>query len=222
MKESQPGLGRLYGILDLGYVPPEKALTVAAALCGDTPAKSGVDILQLRAKASSIETLLEIGSAVLPLARRAGIPFIVNDHIEVAKELGADGVHLGQDDGPLTKAREALPAGTLVGRSTHSPAQARAAAEEGADYIGFGPLYPTPTKPGRPAIGLNDIAAVNRDLPGLPIFCIGGVSLATLDPVLEAGARRVVVVSDILRAADIPSRIQALQDRLTRDPSSRD
>ena len=90
----------------------------------------------------------------------------------------------------------------LIGKSTHSVEQAIAAAEEGADYIGFGPLFPTPTKAGRPAIGLGEIARVH-DVVRVPIFCIGGVKLENLDAVIAAGARRVVIVSGILQARDV-------------------
>jgi thiamine-phosphate pyrophosphorylase len=90
----------------------------------------------------------------------------------------------------------------LIGKSTHSVAQARAAIEQGADYIGFGPLFATPTKPGRPAIGLDDIRSVQESV-SVPVFCIGGIKLENLEQVLDAGARRVVIVSGILAAADI-------------------
>jgi thiamine-phosphate pyrophosphorylase len=110
-------------------------------------------------------------------------------------------VHVGQDDAGVARARAVVGPGKIVGKSTHSVAQAVAAHVEGADYIGFGPLYATPTKPGRPAIGLADIEEVHRLVP-IPIFCIGGIKRSNLEEICSAGARRVVIVSEMLMAAD--------------------
>lgn len=187
---------RLYAIVDLGYVAGDRAVAAAQALLD-----GGAGILQLRAKNRPAAVIRGLAEQILPLCRCAGIPFIINDHVDLAAETGADGVHLGQDDGDLAAARAVLPVGALVGRSTHSPGQAEAAARDGADYIGFGPLFTTPTKPGRPAIGLGDIAAVHQRL-SIPIFCIGGVNPHTLPEIVAAGARRVVVVSALLQAPD--------------------
>jgi thiamine-phosphate pyrophosphorylase len=171
------------------------ALETAGALL-----RGGVDLLQLRAKAVPLERLLPLAEEVARRCADSGVPFVVNDHARLAAEVGAAGVHLGQDDGPVTPPGSGL----LVGRSTHSLAQAVAAWREGAAYIGYGPLFPTPTKPGRPAVGLGEVAAVHAALPEtFPVFCIGGVNLETLAGVVRAGARRVVVVSALLRAPDI-------------------
>lgn len=189
----------LYCILDLGYVPEADAARVAGCLLD-----GGAGCLQLRAKNHDLATIRRVARVLLPLCRAAGVPFILNDHPALAADLGADGLHLGQDDGPLAAARLVIGPGKLVGRSTHSLVQARAALAEGFDYIGFGPLFPTPTKPGRPAIGMADIAAMERDVGSrIPAFCIGGITRANLPEVLAAGARRVVIVSDLLRAADV-------------------
>ena len=124
--------------------------------------------------------------------------------LQRAAELDADGVHIGQDDGSLEDARAIVGPGKLIGRSTHSLDQARAALAEGFDYIGFGPLFPTPTKLGRPGIGLENIAAMERDVGSkIPAFCIGGIKRSNLPEVLAAGARRVVIVSDLLTAEDV-------------------
>jgi len=196
----------LYAILDLGYVRPEAAASVTAALL-----EGGADLLQLRAKHCDPAAIRRTALAVMPHCRDAGVPFILNDHLDLAADLGADGLHLGQDDGPLADARARLP-GKLIGRSTHSLAQARAALAEGADYIGFGPLFPTPTKAGRPAIGLADIAAMEREVGRhIPAFCIGGINPANLPGVLAAGARRVVVVSHLLTAPDVRAATRALK-----------
>lgn len=190
---------RLYAILDLGYVAEADAGRTAAALL-----EGGADLLQLRAKGHDAATIRRVSRKLLPLCRAADVPFILNDFPGLAAELGADGVHIGQDDGPLSAAREIMDPGKLIGRSTHSLDQARAALAEGFDYIGFGPLFPTPTKLGRPGIGLQDIATMEREVGlKIPAFCIGGIKRSNLTEVLAAGARRVVIVSDLLTAADV-------------------
>lgn len=189
----------LYAILDLGYVPEAKAVETTRHLLG-----GGADLLQLRAKGYDGETIRRVAEALIPICRDAGVPFILNDYPVLAAELDADGVHIGQDDGPLADARAIIGAGKLIGRSTHSLEQAREALAEGFDYIGFGPLFPTPTKAGRPAIGLQGIATMEREVGSrLPAFCIGGIKQDNLSAVLAAGARRVVIVSELLMAADI-------------------
>jgi thiamine-phosphate pyrophosphorylase len=188
---------RLYGILDLGYVSAEAAPYTAELLL-----KSGVDILQLRAKDSTPTEVETLGRQVLPLAREAGVPFIINDFPAVVASIGADGVHVGQDDMSIADTRKIIGSNKIVGKSTHSLEQAIAAQAEGADYIGFGPLFATPTKPGRPAIGTGDVAAAHEQVREIPIFCIGGVKLENLPALVEAGARRVVIVSGILQADD--------------------
>ena len=197
--ESAMSSARLYVILDLGYVPEERALEAAGQLlCG------GADLLQLRAKGYGQDVIRRIAESVIPLCRAEGVPFILNDFPALAAELGADGVHIGQDDGPLSVARSLMGPGKLIGRSTHSLDQARAALAEGFDYIGFGPLFPTPTKAGRPAIGLHEIATMEREVGSrIPAFCIGGIKRGNLPEVLAAGARRVVIVSEFLTAPDI-------------------
>ena len=190
---------RLYGIVDLGYVSGDECVVITRALI-----EGGVDILQLRAKDHEQRHIARVAMGIVPLCRAANVPFIVNDFVEIAREVQADGVHLGQDDGALHEARAALPDGALVGRSTHSPVQARAALEEGASYIGFGPLFPTPTKEGRPGIGLDHVAEVQETVGGnIPVFCIGGIKEANLREVMASGASRVVIVSALLKAGDI-------------------
>ena len=131
---------RLYCILDLGYTPESRAEEVTALLLA-----GGADILQLRAKNHDLTTIERVARKLIPLCRAAGIPFILNDFPELAAAIDADGVHIGQDDGALEQAREKasrhLARPFLIGRSTHSLDQARAALAEGFDYIGFGPLF---------------------------------------------------------------------------------
>lgn len=185
---------RLYGIVDLGYVRPEEVESTIAALL-----RGGIRILQLRAKGIDPATVEQLARRMQPLCREAGAIFVLNDYPDMAARIGADAVHVGQDAGPLTAVRNIVGPQMLIGRSTHSPEQALAAVAEGADYIGFGPLFPTGTKPGRPSIGLQDIAAVQEKLGDFPMFCIGGINGTTLPSVLQAGARRVVIVSWLLQ-----------------------
>ncbi|MEI6818255.1 MAG: thiamine phosphate synthase [Verrucomicrobiota bacterium] len=192
---------RLYCILDLGYVAEENAESVTASLLA-----GGAGLLQLRAKNQDLATIERVARRLLPLCRQAGVPFVLNDHAALAATIGSDGLHIGQDDGSLADARKIVGSDLFIGRSTHSLDQARAALAEGFDCIGFGPLFPTPTKAGRPSIGLQDIAAMEREVGSkIPAFCIGGITPETLPQVLAAGARRVVIVSALLKAADIRS-----------------
>lgn len=193
-----PRLSRatLYCILDLGYVAAERVEFAADAMIA-----GGADVIQLRAKGLPEAEVLDLARRVEPIIQGAGVPFVVNDHPRIARACGAAGVHWGLEDGPLAVAR-AESGAEIVGRSTHGVDQAIAAAAEGANYIGFGPLFPTPTKPGRPAIGLDDIRRV-RDRVSIPVFCIGGIKHDNLAGVIAAGANRVVIVSGILQAPDI-------------------
>ena len=193
---------RLYGIVDLGYVEESRCEAITESLLA-----GGVDLLQLRAKNCEASRIGEIARRMAPLCRGAKVPLIVNDHVEIALEVGADGVHLGQDDGCLSEAADRLPKDAIVGRSTHSVAQARAALQEGASYIGFGPLFPTPTKEGRPAIGVEEISQVEEEVGlEIPVFCIGGIKLENLLGVLASGAQRVVIVSGLLQAVEVRAR----------------
>ena len=216
---------RLYAILDLGYTPEDRAENATASLLA-----GGVDLLQLRAKNHDLATIERVARKLIPLCRAAGVPFILNDHPALAAQIGADGVHIGQDDGSLADARRAIESergihsglhsfihpSFLIGRSTHSLAQARAALAEGFDYIGFGPLFATPTKPGRPAIGLAEIAAMEAAVGShIPAFCIGGITPDTLPQVLSAGARRVVIVSALLLAENVETATGAVKETLS-------
>ncbi len=198
-----PADARLYGIVDLGYVAADQAVEAAGQLLA-----GGVDVLQLRAKQASLSEIAGLARAIHALSLAAGVPLIINDHPDMLREVPAEGVHVGQDDMTVAGARAAAGRACLVGKSTHSLAQAEAAAEEGADYIGFGPLFATPTKPGRPAIGLAAIAAVHR-LVDIPVFCIGGIKLSNLPEVLAAGAKRIVIVSGWLAAEDVAGAVRA-------------
>lgn len=199
-----------YGIVDMGYVAPENVESATRALCD-----GGAGVIQLRAKGVALEEIERLAHLVQPICKKAGVPFIMNDFADIAVRVEADGVHIGQDDGSLADVRAIVGDSMIVGRSTHSPEQAKGAVEEGFDYIGFGPLFPTPTKKGRPGIGIENVAAVQSAVGSeIPVFCIGGVTSSTLDQVIESGARRVVIVSDVLGAEDIAAAARKVVDKL--------
>jgi thiamine-phosphate pyrophosphorylase len=198
---------RLYLCTDARREKGDLAQFADAALAG------GVDIIQLRDKGSvgeqrfgPLEARDELAAleVLADTARRHGALLAVNDRADIAKAAGADVLHLGQDDLPLPIAREIAPH-ALIGRSTHDTEQARTALTEDVDYFCVGPCWPTPTKPGRPAPGLDLVRAVASMRTDKPWFAIGGIDLQRLPQVLDAGARRVVVVRAIT-AADDPSK----------------
>jgi thiamine-phosphate pyrophosphorylase len=189
---------QLYAILDTGYVTPDRLLSMAESLV-----QGGVDLLQFRAKHMPLSEIVRLGQELRAIIPAAGPLFILNDHPGLVEDIGADGVHVGQDDLSVATAREQAGAECLVGKSTHSLAQAIGAEREGADYIGVGPIFATPTKPDYAPVGLELIGQV-RAVVKVPQFCIGGINEATLPSVLAAGARRVVIVSALLQSEDIP------------------
>lgn len=199
---------RLYGIVDLGYLSADTAPVAAERLL-----EGGVDILQLRAKGAPESIVAGLAEEIHALTSPLGVQFILNDYPHLLRDVPAEGAHVGQDDLSVDDARAAAGRPVIIGKSTHSLAQARAAAEEGADYIGFGPLFATPTKPGRPAIGLGEIPAVHKDV-SLPIFCIGGIKNENLAEVITAGAQRIVIVSGWLKADDITSAVASARRTL--------
>jgi len=164
---------------------------------------AGADIVQLREKGLDAGEELALLVVFADACRRHGRLLAVNDRADVALAAGADVLHLGQDDLPVPVARQILGLGPVIGRSSHSPAQAdAAAAEPDVDYFCAGPVWTTPTKPGRPATGPGLLTHVADRAPARPWFAIGGISLARLDEVLAAGATRVVVVRAITEAED--------------------
>ncbi len=216
MRDSRLLTNPLYGIVDAGYVeaPDWERMTEALAA-------GGVGLIQFRAKGVPESLVSAACRRLAPLCKSLGVLFIVNDYPHIARECGAEGVHIGQDDGSLEEVRRLVGPDMIIGRSTHSHEQAVQGWREGADYIGFGPLFPTNTKPGRPAIGLEDIARVHAELPeNFPIFCIGGVQPDRLSPILDAGAKRVVIVSWLLKHEDVPKAASSLIARLNGRASS--
>ena len=199
---------RLYGILDLGYVEPEDAARIVEQMI-----EGGADLVQLRGKRNSIEKLVDLATELHELTTKSSTPMIVNDYAEIASRVPVEGVHVGQYDDSIELARRKAGRNILVGKSTHSLEQARGAQREGADYIGFGPIFATPTKPDYPPIGLADIRRVHAEV-SLPIFCIGGINIDNLQSVIEAGARRVVMVSALLKARSIVDYARCATDML--------
>ncbi len=198
----------LYGIVDTGYVGRVELAEMTRSLL-----RGGADLIQLRAKKESPEEILLIAKELAPFCRRAGVPFILNDHPELVREAGADGTHVGQEDLSVAEARKLAGPDSIIGKSTHSVEQAVAAAAESPDYIGFGPLFATPTKPDYTPIGTGEIRKIHAAL-SLPIFCIGGIKLTNLPDVVNAGARRVVIVSDLLNSQDPAAQAAACKDLL--------
>src|SRR5213075_87533 len=189
---------RLYGIIDLGYIPQLRDCNRVA----EQMVTGGVDLIQVRGKGKPIDELVNLASEIHEVTARSDRPLIVNDYAEVAARVSIEGVHVGQNDDSILVARQKAGRDLIVGKSTHSLAQAHAALGEGADYIGFGPIFATPTKPDYKPIGLGDIRQVHLDV-GIPIFCIGGIKIDNLKEVIAAGARRVAIVSGLLKALDI-------------------
>lgn len=194
---------RLYGILDTGYVTANRMTSMARSLIS-----GGIDVLQLRAKKETTAAVLRMARDIAPICREAGVPFILNDHPSLVRESGADGAHIGQEDMSVAEARLLAGPGALVGKSTHSLEQAVVAAAERPDYLGFGPLFATPTKPEYMPIGTAEINEVHARV-SQPVFCIGGIKASNLPAVIAAGARRVVIVSDLLLAVDPAVRTAA-------------
>jgi thiamine-phosphate pyrophosphorylase len=198
----------LYGIVDLGYVVPDRVATVTTRLID-----GGIDILQLRAKQRSKAEIVRFAEAMLPITRGAGVPLILNDHPDLLRDVDADGCHVGQEDLGVDAVRDLVQRSCIIGKSTHSLAEALAAEKEGADYIGFGPLFPTATKPDAKPIGLSDIRAVHQQVR-IPIFCIGGIKLDNLPGILLAGCKRVCIVSELLLASDVAKRTREVKSVL--------
>jgi thiamine-phosphate pyrophosphorylase len=200
---------RLYGIIDLGYIPRLRDCNRVA----EQMVTGGVDLIQLRGKGKSIDELVNLASEIHQVTARSDTPLIVNDYAEIATRVPVEGVHLGQDDDSILVARQKAGRNLIIGKSTHSLAQAHAAQGEGADYIGFGPIFATPTKPDYKPIGLGDIRQVHLDV-GIPIFCIGGINIDNLQQVIDAGAKRVVMVSALLKAHSLIDYTRCATDML--------
>jgi thiamine-phosphate pyrophosphorylase len=193
---------KLYTFVDTAYLHGRAPELVAQQLCD-----GGSDLIQLRAKNSPPDEIRRMVEKILPVTHRASVGFVINDHLDIAREVGADICHLGQEDffdAGLKNVSELKTQNSKlkIGLSTHAPAQAQRALDAEADYIAIGPIYATGTKPTAKPVTLDYVrwAAAHATVPW---FAIGGINLQTLDDVLAAGAKRICVVSAILNAPDV-------------------
>ncbi len=191
---------RLYLVTDQELSENHDTLTTV-----EDALKGGVDIVQLREYSLNDSELLAMAHQVRKMTRAYSALFIVNNRPDIARLSDADGVHLGQDDLPVAEARKILGEGKLVGVSTHGMDQAKQAVSDGVDYIGVGPVYPTQTKQNVvPPVTLDYVKQVVASGLGLPFFAIGGIKLHNLEEVLMVGARRVAVVTGIVKTLNVP------------------
>ena len=204
---------RLYLVCPAEPEGRELPTLLRAAIAG------GVDVVQLREKRMPDEELASVANAARVLCEELGALLIVNDRPWVAREARADGIHVGQDDIPPAEVRELVGPEMLIGLSTHSPAQIDAVDTSLVDYIGVGPIHETPTKPGRPAVGV-ELIGYAATHAATPFFAIGGLDATTLDAALDAGATRVCVLRAIASAEDPERAARALRDRL--EPAARE
>ena len=202
---------KLYAVTDIHKEDPDLLKKVEAAYRG------GADIVQLRSKTLTDAALYRIGIKWRRIADRFRKLFFVNDRIDLALAVEADGVHLGQEDLPKEAVRKILaPGKLLVGRSTHRLDEALRAEREGADYIGVGPVFETPTKPAYKPVGLDLVREVSRRVR-IPFVCIGGIHATNLQQVREAGGSRVAVVRAIFEARDVLKATRKLREELEKN-----
>lgn len=192
-------------------VGPEQALSRAI--------DAGVRFFQYRNKSGPRRSIYETSLRLVRLTRSAGALFVVNDHADIAAAIEADGVHLGQDDLPIEYARKLLGKNKLIGVSTHSPDQAEAAERGGADYIGFGPLFPTSTKDAGPSQGTRNLSVVKQTVL-IPVIAIGGINRTNAQDVMRAGADGVAVISAVLSAPDIKQAAEEML-KIIRGPEAK-
>ncbi len=200
-------MGGLCLILDRGLLPAPAEEVLREALA------AGVAFFQYRDKTGAPRAVFETAARLAALCRHHGALFVVNDRADVAAAAGADGVHLGQDDLPVADARKLLGPAALIGLSTHSPEEARAAEAAGADYIGFGSIFPTTSKETVVLQGIEGIRKV-RESVALPIIAIGGIGPENAGKVIAAGADGVAVIAAVLAAQDRQRAARELINRI--------
>lgn len=204
---------RLYAFVDTAYLRGRAPAVVAQQLC-----EGGADLIQLRAKTSPPDEIRRMAGTILPVTRRAGVCLVINDHLDIAREVGAEICHLGQEDffdaghKHISELRTAN-CELQVGLSTHAPAQAEKAVAAGADYVAIGPVFATGTKPTARPVTLDYVRWAAAHVR-VPWFAIGGINLQTLEAVLAAGAQRICVVSAILNADDVAAECRKFRARL--------
>jgi thiamine-phosphate pyrophosphorylase len=195
----------LYAITDTKLIPRDQfAETVEAAVRG------GATMVQLREKDTAPEEFIRLGRELLAVTRRYGALLIINDHPTIAKEIGADGVHVGREDPPVAEARALLGPEAIIGASCYGEVTRAVAAEhEGADYVAFGTPFPSPTKAKRTDISLGIFQEVKRQVH-VPVFAIGGITVDNARQVIDAGADGLAVVSGVFAASDVEAAARAL------------
>jgi thiamine-phosphate pyrophosphorylase len=203
----------LYTFIDTAYLNGRDVISIAQQLCD-----GGSDMIQLRAKNSAPDEIRELAERLLPVTQRAGVPLVINDHLQIAREIGADFCHLGQEDffdAGFTHVSQLNIENPKIkmGLSTHAPAQAERAIAAGADYVAIGPIYATGTKPGAKPVTLEYVRWAAENVK-IPWFAIGGINLQTVDAVIDAGAKRICVVSAILNSPDIANACRQFRKRL--------
>jgi thiamine-phosphate pyrophosphorylase len=207
---------KLYTFVDTAYLRGRAPELVAQQLCD-----GGSDLIQLRAKNTPFDEIRALAEKIQPVIKRANVGLVINDHLQIAREIGADLCHLGQEDffdaGYKHVSELRVPKCELhFGLSTHAPEQAQRALAAGADYLAIGPVYATGTKPGAQPVTLDYVrwAAAPQGGATVPWFAIGGINLENLNDVLAAGATRICVVSAILNAPDIAKACAEFRQRL--------
>jgi thiamine-phosphate pyrophosphorylase len=204
---------KLYAFVDTAYLHGRQPEVVAQHLCD-----GGADLIQLRAKNASLDEIHRLAEAVLPITRRADVGLVINDHFALAKSVGAEFCHMGQEDffaaghKHVSKVR-GQHSDVRIGLSTHAPQEAERALAAGPDYIAIGPVFATPTKPQAKPVTLEYVRWAAQNV-NIPWFAIGGINLNNLDSVLAAGATRICVVSAILNAEDVTVACREFRKRL--------
>ena len=204
---------KLYTFVDTAYLNGRAPELLAQQLCD-----GGSDLIQLRAKHSTPDEIRSMAKKILPITKRANVGLVINDHLEIARDLGAEFCHLGQEDffdaGHKAVSELRTPHFALrIGLSTHAPEQAKRALAAGPDYIAIGPVFATGTKPTAKPVTLEYVRWA-ADNVTIPWFAIGGINLQTLGDVLAAGAKRICVVSAILNAPDVAKACAEFRRRL--------
>lgn len=173
----------------------------------------GADAIQLREKTISDSEFISLAGEVRDITTKRGSLLIINDRVHIAREINADGVHLGQQDMSALEARDIIGYEKIIGVSTHSVIQAKQAQKDGADYIAIGPIYPTKTKDYEPSVGIEVIREISGAV-NIPFIAIGAITLDNLDEVLKAGASRIAVCSAIIGSKDIYSSTRQFKEKL--------
>ena len=198
---------RLYVLISSGITTKSVIETTRLVING------GADAIQLREKTISDSEFILLAEEVRDITTRKGSLLIINDRVHVAREINADGVHLGQQDMSVIEARNIIGDEKIIGVSTHNVIQARQAQKDGADYIAIGPIYPTRTKDHEPSVGIEIIREISGAV-NIPFIAIGAITLDNLDEVLKAGASRIAVCSAIIGSKDIYSTTKQYKEKL--------